>query len=94
MEIGGEKMRKSDQQGENERQCRKKWTGTRQNIWWAHTTYSNIKFHIVVVQNNVKEMYKKVCCARARLLLLFFFANICHSSKIFGSDNKPKTSLN
>ena len=24
MEIGGEKMRKSDQQGENERQCRKK----------------------------------------------------------------------
>ena len=23
---------------------------------WAYTTFSNIKFHIVVVQNNVKEM--------------------------------------
>ena len=28
-------------------------------------------FHVVVVQNNVKEMYKK-CAARARL---YFFAN-------------------
>ena len=44
---------------------------------WAHTTFSNLKwarkFHIVVVQNNVKEMYQKVWCARARLLLLLFF---------------------
>ena len=71
MEIGGEKMRKRDQQGENERQCRKKWTGTRQNIWWAHTTYSNIKFHIVVVQNNVKEMYTSKVVVVVFFLLIF-----------------------
>ena len=45
--------------------------------WWAHATFSNIKlvrkFHIVVVETKVKEMYKKVCCASARLLLLFFW---------------------
>ena len=44
---------------------------------WAHTTLSNIKwarkFHIVVVQNNVKEMYKK---GAAHLQgCFFFFAN-------------------
>ena len=26
------------------------------------------KFHVVVVQNNVTEMYKKKCAARAELL--------------------------
>ena len=26
------------------------------------------KFHVVVVQNNSKEMYKKKCAARAKLL--------------------------
>ena len=28
------------------------------------------KFHVVVVQNNGKEMYKKNCAKRAKLLLL------------------------
>ena len=40
------------------------------------------KFHVVVVQNNVTEMYKK-CAARAELLfrsldpLLFFYLSRC-----------------
>ena len=59
---GGDKMRKGGQQGENERQCRKKSEQEHDKHRWAHT-FSNIKwarkFHIVVVQNNVKEMYKK-----------------------------------
>ena len=30
------------------------------------------KFRVVVVQNNGKEMYKKECATRAKLLFLFF----------------------
>ena len=51
-------------QGENERQ-------------WKKVNEKNVllrsfwKFHFVVVQNNAKEMYKKKCAARAKLL----FAN-------------------
>ena len=41
-----------------------------------------MKFHDVAVQNNVKEMYKKVCCTVMQscffdqLDVLIFFANL------------------
>ena len=43
---------------------------------WAYTTFSNIKFHIVVVQNNVKEMQKKSVLWICKVVVVaFFFAN-------------------
>ena len=61
---GGEKMRNaSGHRGENERQWKKKQT----NKLSKNTLGSFWKFHVVVVQNNVTEMYKK-CAARAELL--------------------------
>ena len=95
MEIGGEKMRKSGQQGENERQCRKEVNRNMTKHWWAHTTFSNIKwvrkFHIVVVQNNVKEMYKIVWCGRVRLLmLLFLLGHIATGVKVLHQTTNQK----
>ena len=80
MEIGGEKMRNSnDQQGENERHWKKKKKKTNRNISskFLVSTYDisyircvTTKFHVVVVQNNVKEMSKNMCCK----CKVFFFA--------------------
>ena len=62
---GGEKMRSaSGHRGENERQWKKK---KQTNKLSKNTLGSFWKFHVVVVQNNVTEMYKK-CAARAELL--------------------------
>ena len=62
---GGEKMRNaSGHRGENERQWKKK---KQTNKLSKNTLGSFWKFHVVVVQNNVTEMYKK-CAARAELL--------------------------
>ena len=43
-------------------QCKEKMSGSEKKVksFW--------KFHSVVVQNNGKEMYKKKCAARAKLL--------------------------
>ena len=61
---GGEKMRSaSGHRGENERQWKKNQT----NKVSKNTLGSFWKFHVVVVQNNVTEMYKK-CAAHAELL--------------------------
>ena len=66
--IGGVKMRNgSGQQSENERQWKKKKdrTGTQATKLLVSTydiSYIRCvtrKFHVVVVQNNVKEMYKE-----------------------------------
>ena len=51
----------SGHRGENERQWKRKQTMNK------NTLGSFWKFHVVVVQNNVTEMYKK-CAARAELL--------------------------
>ena len=53
----------SGHRGESERQWKKKQT----NKLSKNTLGSFWKFHVVVVQNNVTEMYKK-CAARAELL--------------------------
>ena len=49
------------------RQCKEKMSGSEKKV--SENTYdiSSIeknfwKFHVAVVQNNGKEMYKKVCC--------------------------------
>ena len=47
-------------QGENERQWKKR--EQEHGSFW--------KFHVVVVQNNGKEMFKKVCCTRKVVILL------------------------
>ena len=47
-------------QGENERQWKKR--EQEHGSFW--------KFHVVVVQNNGKEMFKKVCCTRKVILLI------------------------
>ena len=81
MEIGGEKMRNSnDQQGENERPWNKK-KKTNRNISskFPVSTYDisyircvTTKFYVVVVQNNVKEIAKNMCCK----CKVFFFLPI------------------
>ena len=59
-------------QGENERQ----WKRVNENMYdissIKRVTRSFWKFHVVVVQNNGKEIPEKKCAARAKLL---FFAN-------------------
>ena len=59
---GGEKMRNANgNQGENERQWKKKKVN--KNMYEISSVKRvTRKFHVVVVQNNGKEMYKKVCC--------------------------------
>ena len=54
----------SGHRGENERQWKKK---KQTNKLSKNTLGSFWKFHVVVVQNNVTEMYKK-CAAHAELL--------------------------
>ena len=49
----------SGHRGENERRWKKKMNRNTYNI---SSIKRNWKFHVVVVQNNGKEMYKKVCC--------------------------------
>ena len=70
-------MRKGGQQGENERQCRKK--SEQEHDKTLVSTYDifqhkmSWEVSLVVVQNNVKEMYKK---GAAHLQgCWFFFAN-------------------
>ena len=60
-------------QGENKRQWKK---SEREHIWhFLHKTCKWLrsfwKFHVVVVQNKGKEVYKKVCC----MCIVAFFAN-------------------
>ena len=51
------------QQGENECQRRKKVNRNAYNISSIKQVLEGFwKFLVVVVQNNGKEMYKKVCC--------------------------------
>ena len=47
-------------QGENEWQWKKR-EQEHESFW---------KFHVVFVQNNSKEMFKKVCCTRKVVILL------------------------
>ena len=54
----------SGHRGENERQWKKQ---TNKQTMNKNTPGSFWKFHLVVVQNSVKEMYEK-CAARAELL--------------------------
>ena len=81
MKIGGEKKRNvSGLQGENERQGKKKRTRTQAtkllvstyDISYIHVRCVIRNFHVIVVRNNVKEMYKKVCCT---CQVVFLFAN-------------------
>ena len=95
---GGEKMRKGGQQGENERQCSKK--SKQEHDKTSVSTYHIFQHKMsqeVSHCSRAKQRQRNVqkgCCALARL---FFFLLIerrsltsrCHSSKIFGSDNKP-----
>ena len=60
-------------QGENEKQSKKGKRNTYGNIFF--TKHVTRKFHLVVMQNNGKEMYKK-CAAYTKL----FFANYHKSS--------------
>ena len=55
----------SGHRGENERQWKRKQTN--KQTMNKNTLGSFWKFHVVVVQNNVTEMYKK-CAAHAELL--------------------------
>ena len=50
----------SGHQGENERQWKKKVNKNTYNI--SSIKCVTRKFYVLVVQNNSKEMYKKVCC--------------------------------
>ena len=66
--------------------------------WWAHATFFNVKwvrkFHIVVVETKVKEMYKNVCGASARLLLLFFWlGNVATVAKFLDQTTNQKRHL-
>ena len=54
-------------QGENERQWKKKRTQTYEI---PSTICVTRKFHVVVVQKNGKEMYKKVCCMHVQSCFL------------------------
>jgi len=65
MKIGGDKKRNaSGHQGENERQGKKKRTGTQatkllvstHDISYIHVRCITRHFHVIVVRNNVKEM--------------------------------------
>ena len=42
------------------------------DISYIHVRCVTRNFHVIVVRNNVKEMYKKVCCT---CLVVFLFAN-------------------
>ena len=57
-------------QGENEKKKKKKKRGTKTRT----TLFSSIKhvrkFHVLVVQNNGKEMYKKKYAATSKLLFV------------------------
>ena len=66
----------SGQQGENELQC-KNANGNTSDFFVSTYDMSSIKrvtrkFHVVVAQNNSKEMDEKVCCT---CKVFFFFAN-------------------
>ena len=73
----------SGHQGENERQWKiQTWKNTcKISSLIEHVTR---KFHVVVMQNNNREMYKKVCCISKVVFLLimsygFFFRSQCWS---------------
>ena len=59
-------------------QCKVKMSGSGKNVNENTNEISSIKrvstkfleFHVVVVQNNGKEMYKLKCAARAKMLFL------------------------
>ena len=58
-------------QGENEQQGKKANRNTYDISSIKHVTWGSIwKFHIIVVQSNSEEMYKKVCCTCKVVFLL------------------------
>ena len=75
MKIGSDKKRNaSGHQGENERlgtQATKRLVSTH-DISYVHVRCVTRNFQVMVVRNNVKEMYNKVCCT---CQVVFLFAN-------------------
>ena len=78
---GREKMRNaSGHQGENERQ--RNIQQTKRNTYRISSLIKHVtrKFHVVVMQNNNREMYKKVCCiSKVIFLLIMTYGFFCHS---------------
>ena len=76
-----EKMRNaSSHQGENERQWKKQQT--KRNTYKISSLIKHVtwKFHVVVMQNNNREMYKKVCCiSKVVFLLIMTYRFFCRS---------------
>ena len=50
--------------------ARRKCAAVNENTYDISSIKGFWKFHLVVVQSNGKEIYKKKCAARAKLLLL------------------------
>ena len=76
---GREKVRNaSGHQGENERQRKKVNKNTYDISFIKRVTRKFLEVLVLVVQNNGKEMYKKVCCtckvAFLLIRLIVFFA--------------------
>ena len=71
-------------------QCKMKMSSSEKKSEREHVRHSSIKcvtkirsfwkFHVVVVQNNGKEMYKKVCCTCKVAFLLIRLIVVFHRS--------------
>ena len=70
----------SGRQGENERQRNIQQTKRKTYKISSLIKHVTRKFHVVVMQNNNREMYKKVCCiSKVVFLLIMTYGFFCHS---------------
>ena len=96
---GGEKMRKGSQQGENERQCRKKSEQEHDKTLVSTCDIFQHKISKEVSHcsrgNQDQRNVQKSVLRKCKVVVVVFLVRLrCQSSKIFGSDNKRKRSLN
>ena len=71
-------------------QCKEKMNGSEKKSEREHVRHflhkkSFWRFHVVVVQNNGKEMYKKVCCTCKVVFLLIRPIVVFHRSPVLPS---------